>query len=855
MAYNEIRPIALRINPDLGQLPCTFETLCFPEEWKRSLIKMQSEANQRKSDETSLPIRDLNKTMRALVPDLISIDPYAGRIGERIWLRSGTRSASSEALRLLMYWWGKFSFAKVAGPALSNTLNQLTVDQLVWNSETLDLANWDTYPNGTAKHRDEAQYSVLPDLIASKLSHQDAAFELHERNLNFFRVPISPGGKGAELISWPPLDSEILGQRYYYSILVTITVQTLPFQAFPAIHLDFGVRRWVSLPTKIAGGETSVYLRSHVPWIEGIQQSNSFQVAPIRWIRTESGPALVWSSYLTNILNQVNPIQVFQVPTELADNPVAGMNIGSTPNAAIVYRNALKPKHFVQPGLMPSDRKPLTEQIAALLAPDFVLINSLQLVSRPPAPDNPFTAKVSAKEPEVSEDLLAARHAMISSVTNKAISLEIYYQKPETLQVFRDEISELLGLQLPSQLPAILQPSDLTITVNARPLGAIGDALKLDAKIGNPVDRAYQAITLRKDFIGKQLADTTQPTVAFIELANADAFEDVDDEDDPKRAIRAGFAHVNRHTQFIDRDSEESIKERVKKSLLDGFRQLGVHRYLNTSEGLPQGWNYAGIWLIRQSRDRSPARTQQFIPVIVFIDGNDGKVSAIAPGMDDWMSYADTLLAIGQGKVSGYDNRKLALPFIQEKLENDVVPQGNTLLLCDAQNLRQTWPWLGNARISVDSLTFGEENPRPASDWPGLRVVRVRNSDQHETPEWYAEKGDDFGFSKGLFRMGNRVFASTYGKASQFKKVSKNMSILDFPSATSWNPGLYELTVAAIQPGDDVEKIVGFAHSLRNVSIQYDDATALPLPLHLAKLMEEYVLILTFELDDESVGG
>lgn len=293
-----------------------------------------------------------------------------------------------------------------------------------------------------------------------------------------------------------------------------------------------------------------------------------------------------------------------------------------------------------------------------------------------------------------------------------------------------------------------------------------------------------------------------------------------------------------------------SLLERSKKALLDGFRQLGIHRYTTSVEGLPHGWNYVGVWLIYRSKQKDPSGIHQYIPVVVLIEGENGNVLATAPGMDGWMPYAEVLLTIGQGKINGYSRPYQVLPFIQQRLEHDILPQGDTLLLCHAQNLRRAWMWLANGRLSIDSLSFGTESPLPITEWPGLRIVRVRSSQQDETPEWYAVKPDDFGFSKGLFQMGERVFASTYGKPMQFKNTSKGSSILERPTDAAWNPGLYELVVSAVQPGDDPADVAAVAHALRNGSIQYDDATALPLPLHLAKLMEEYILVVNAENEE-----
>jgi hypothetical protein len=52
-----------------------------------------------------------------------------------------------------------------------------------------------------------------------------------------------------------------------------------------------------------------------------------------------------------------------------------------------------------------------------------------------------------------------------------------------------------------------------------------------------------------------------------------------------------------------------------------------------------------------------------------------------------------------------------------------------------------------------------------------------------------------------------------------------------------------ELTVAALQPGDDPWVWAAIAHELRMSAQHFTDATVLPLPLHLAKKMEEYVYL------------
>jgi hypothetical protein len=317
-----------------------------------------------------------------------------------------------------------------------------------------------------------------------------------------------------------------------------------------------------------------------------------------------------------------------------------------------------------------------------------------------------------------------------------------------------------------------------------------------------------------------------------VEIQGAEYYEQRNGEADPKRAIRNGFAKAGYLSQFIVLDHEQPVKDRAKRALLDGLRQLGIHRGSAAGSLLPQPWNCAGIWLIYQSGKVSFTGKQQFIPVVVTISGSDGKVYATAPRIDGWLSYQDALLRIAQDGIRGYERAEQALTYIRQTICNQIPSDGDVLLLCHSQNLRRTWQWLGDAKLNPDALSFGGEVLGPMTDWPGLRLVRVRSDMSHETPEWYAHNDTQQGFSNGLFRISDRVFASTYSKPAQFKKTAVTASILERPTMAAWNPVLYELTVAAMQPGDDPAELATYAHSLRLAAVQYDDATALPLPLH-----------------------
>lgn len=843
MRYEQIRPVSFRIALNVPELTLAHREMRFPEEWKSPLLELQVEATGRPASKTSIPISDLNKALRALVPDLLAVDRYATRAGERRWLVS-TTEINPEALRLVILAWARASFGSVKSGRLDPVLRQLTSDMLIWRNEQIELTGWDTHPNGTACPAHDAQFRLLPDYIASRLCEPNTRFELKHQVLHFRRVPVAPSRQGAELISWPPLEHELRGKSHYYSYLITISVQTIPFVSYPVIYVDFGIRRWVSQQTRPGKNQTSVYLHTSVPWLPELHHSSSFQVASTKWTKSDGQFVMTWSSHLPEVLEALNPQQPFPDPRDLFENPFAGLNLNGGPNAAIVYKEGMVPRHPSKPGLMPADRFDLAQQVAAALEPEFVFTEMMPRVSysRQFSTRNPFTE-------EPTDNGLAERRISVSRAIGEQVTFEVHYQREETARTFVEHICDVFEISsVPTFFPFQFRADGIAFTVNCRQLGKLGDALHLDPGIKNKRDQQQRSVEERIALIRQELFGAEEPTIAFVELAGKDHFNG----NDPKQTIRTGFAHTGRLTQFIDLKSDVPLEQRIKQAVLDGLRQWGLLPAIASTVDDATSTNYAGLWLIQKRPGVSWSRDWEYLPVFVFVDSADGSVLALFPGLDKWLPYPEALLALGQGIGKGFKYPNQALNYIQQTIQSEIVPSGHTLLLCHAQNLRRTWTWLQDKCMKPDLLQFGDSGEIPIQDWPGLRIVRVRSNAQSETPQWYATQNDRIGLSKGLFQISERVFASTYGKPVQFKMVSTKVSKVERPSAVAWNPSIYEMTVAAMQPGDNPAQLATVAHELRDISIQYEDATALSLPLHLASLMQEYVQLTASEDDLES---
>lgn len=901
--YNQLRPLAFRMDQEAvaGKAELTaypYWTLGLPEEIKQELLKLIAKAGNRSIDKVHLPVHVLNNAARMLIPNLIAIEQYAGRVNTQPWLYGFVSPeieypASSEAVALLVRSWIRTVLSdKIPATTLRTVAQQLTANMFTWKRETMDLTHWkytggDHANDGTAipyeKGTSRNGFILWPDLIASKLSQTHLSWGRH--SLTFKRVPTSPGQHGIELVSWPPLEEQENNQIWPYSVLLTLTLQTVPFQNFPVLYCDVGIRRWagpkVYLPKKI---ETSVYLLDQVPWIQGLPQHQSFQVAPIKWgyipenqvTGEKGGPRLGWGSDLIPLLEDLHLNKnTFPDPQELADNPYRFIQPErpSAPVAGIVYRSGLTPSHKVGTGLMPRDRRHFAEQIASILQPEFVFIPPYERqIYSVSIPSNPFF-KEKKKQKDQAEEAIAplagtvaerikAVHSVIPS-----LKLIILYQSEEVHQALRSAIEELLGY--PTD-----EVASQNIRVESRSLGALGE--KLSVKSGSYAtrhDRQREAINQRATEIAAQLEPAVGDVGVLIELDDEDAF----DEDDPKHALRIGFGRKGYHTQFITPQPDEiklskkeksqletQLKERTRTAVRDLLRQFGVIGSLpsvsykpgklqQNTLSIPDPLHYLGVWLIKLSK-ASPTHIDLDIPVLVHMASNSWGVEVLAPGWKDWLPYRKAQLTLLTQQFTKALKPDEIYQFLLETLNFCLPNFGDTILFCHAQNLRGVWKWLGNEQVT-------KTLPKELAQHDHLRIVRLRTG-KPEIPEWYAQKGqDEYGFATGIFAMNTsgHVFAGVQDKPPAMRGLSKDLSkvlsqttldkktqevkILDpRPDIRALNPGICEMTISCSIP-EDAQMCAVVTNELRdNFASHFHSPTVYPIPLHLASLLNEYVL-------------
>ena len=128
----------------------------------------------------------------------------------------------------------------------------------------------------------------------------------------------------------------------------------------------------------------------------------------------------------------------------------------------------------------------------------------------------------------------------------------------------------------------------------------------------------------------------------------------------------------------------------------------------------------------------------------------------------------------------------------------------------------------------------------------GVRIIRIRSN--QEVPDYFTElspKSSDENLqhssASGIFKYED-VYWEIHSRPNddRYTRSFRESKILHprHPFAEKDRIELYPLQ---LQPGDAAEKWIFYTNALRDLPIQYNQSTVLPLPLHLAKGLEKYL--------------
>jgi pPIWI_RE module N-terminal domain/RNaseH domain of pPIWI_RE/MID domain of pPIWI_RE len=838
MKYTHIRTSAFTLRPT-ARLP-KYVSLEFPKHWVQPLLSWYAEVKGRSGQPVGLPIQSLNATLRALIPDLVGVQSYAGiqkNGSSQPWLYSA-EPISSEHLQVILQAWVRVEFAKM--PHLHQPIFDLiqTTD-LIWKSAPVTL-------------KSPGFYTLLPDVIAACL--EPHAIEASGILLKWRRAPFASGESGAELISYPPLEH----RGFLWSVLMTITVQTLPFQETPVIHIDLGMRRWEGRgqrqqgPIRLGGGKTSAYILTSVPWIAGMHHSRSFQAAQLQNFKTNTGFEVGWSDQLPQILQALN-INHLPEPRDLLEQPLGKASDCKEDAVLITYRNDAFTRHPVEPGFSSFDRRQLIERIAAALEPILEFTPPSLPVKIAPGvaiPKNTFAAvgrqgkltqdetKNAATNTAIQNEISATLESRVKAVRAVIPSLNIeVWSEPQgpTLPAIRTALRECFGV---AERDGKHQVGTLNIDVRVEYSNRVIPDLQKNGE--------HEFVK----HLEQKLGVVHVPTLAIIELPSKDHWQK-EKKPDPQRAIRQAFARTGRIAQFIVPNTENA-RIRATRALLDGLRPFGVHEtaaWFGRLQGFRASLGILGFWLLdhRIPTGKGDDKTHHQLPIAVYVSTENPGVFVSAPWRNGFgfIPYAEALVRIARGEIQTFGTRELrfenALSFVASTLD-EFREHPNLLVLAHAQNFRRVWKWLMNNYLELDAFTLAGKRIT-AQNRPNWRIARIRDSTGNEVPEWFGVKADGEGPTKGVFQINKRTFYTSQSRSDTMQAPQKLTKFGDRakPNKSAPQPNLLEVSFPFAPSVHDLPRWAALVSEMRNLSIQHNDATSLPYPLHVARKLEEYL--------------
>ncbi|RFS81575.1 DUF3893 domain-containing protein [Actinomadura spongiicola] len=881
-------------------------TLALPADWEAPIRRLYQHGMtpQQAERRQLIPTKSINQLMRALAPDLLSVDHNATFGTDQPWLYA----ASPYPTRIINSFvgaWLRDLQQKPEDPEsaslLHKTFRLLDASGLTWQPANVDLLEQTTSAGGTSLPASHL-YRLLPDVLAARIAAQPA-YEHNGKTLQFRQVAGDAKVGGAELMSWPPRtyqsnNKDDDGKKtWYYSAYIRLSLRTVPFSPVPRIHLSTGIRRFVRgqvwMPTE---GGVSVYLLPDESLIPDGPTPHRFSVAMMEWNRgttdwRHGGPQGMLLG--VSALDQLPPVDRL---VKEADRWIDGPNDDNI--AVAVSHHAAMGYHAIGTGLMPSERRRLTEWAEQALAPDFLPVPLLtrsryskpakkqlekrRSIPKKELPEEKLAAILAENEAISGRNALRRRKHLAEAIDGLPFVAVVLYQT----EGMRNRIIQAAerGLDLVSHRVEdgpetwTWRTEEIEVKVHALPIGELAAPLGGDSPPAKGGEHNQQ-ITSRRHavaaFIKKLKVKMPGAQVAFVELDGKERFAKSKRRADPKYAIRLGLADAGLVSQFfrpLDPDMEPDEAEadavfRAEAAWLDGLRQTGM-RFVplhSLGDSIPENLNQLAFWLVKRRSD-GPTNRAQFTPIAVLLRPGQKCIMGKTADMSEWVPYPQLLRSLtshiskAELKTAAQQSAATAA-FVKKTLS--AMRGSPTLVLVRAQNIRYRWPWLLNRGLVQDRIGF-DSGPLQRIGLIGkqLRFIRVADSERDETAEWWApaellsekhEGKQRGGIAKGLWvaQDSYHVFyssadrASTHPVSSEMAKLTSHVNDKGYsefkPTKNAWNPELLELVVACMQPGDDPEKWAMFVHQQR-LCDDYRDVLGLPLALHLAKLADHYAL-------------
>lgn len=796
--------------------------LGFPLSWKEKLIRLTKEKNPKSKIEYGLPTHALQKLVDSWMDGIVSMSPLKENSNDSHWLAS-TIPFDEKRINILL------GIIRVWITATYISTNKVKPSVILMAKDLCsEIEANEFYPLCSEKEvllsmadgqvSDEA-YQTIPLIVVNRLVGQD--IEICGKQIH-----LSYAAKN-ELVS-SIITEPKFGHKY--SFVYKFSVQTTPPEREALLLCHISIRRWIygrKNKTK------SPYLKNAI--ISHIRVSDD-KICKIPIQYDYETKSLDWKSQDRECYNLYG-YKTLPVVDDLWD-----IVEGEDNSYMLPYTNGMEGfiKSAVGTGVPVKDKAEVYEYIFDLLG---------DIVYKPSVPNRISTRqKLSCyKSPQEYATREDFRKWVVSCTETDKLHFELY-----GLLSYTEHQSLLAAIKnkIISDFGDENNNSCLSIDIVIKEIGDIANPIKKDERLK------------RCDEIKEELGDINDVVACICIIPEADKYKD---DRDPKQIIRNSFARSGRIVQFVVASSEEDSdnQQKVEHTVYDLYRQLGIVTLVNTE--LLKSYKLSNVTCVGMhvfTQIHGSKQKARFMPLYVSHNLSTGKTRVQCDAFEENnVCYRKACLEMA--KLFWNENLEKSCidasfspakqKLIQMKNRSDFEDQGAVLLVCSDGNARELWRGISDKSISgytetadyiPEQIDVGSQKTsyKISLIGTGIRVFRVRNN--AEVPDYYTSQREDGNYSSasGIFKYGKVFWAISQKPNDPKYNRSLKESRLDYHFIDYAEKDMIEIYPLQLQIEDDPSVWTKYITDLCSISIQYDQSTTLPLPLHLAAALEEYLL-------------
>jgi len=819
---NKIHPLAYSLSP--GQ-PCNLYYLGFPETWKVSLLDIARKNNPRFKDEYGLPSNALKKLVESWMEGVIALAPLKNGSHDEHWLTSCYAYSEKDIMALcdIIKAWVKATYVTPlrASPLVkklaNDFCNKIKPEELAALQSSSQVCL--TLDNGTVC---EEAYQAIPLLAINRLLGKEIILCGQTLHLCY--------SAKNQLISCPISDPN---SQHQYSFVFDFSVQTTPPERKALLLCQMSIRRWVP---DTSDKNYKPFLRENINAHIKVGP-NKYCRVPITYNYTSSQGD--WKEQDKECYNTWGYELLPPAQDVLLDPAAYAAKI------VLPYKNgmwwAAEPK--IGTGVSVVDKAFLSKSISALLGD---MICGQPEANRILRSRQKFSYFTSPQQYRSSEEF---REWVSRCAETDRIVFEIY-------GLWKDSAQQEMLRQIQAKIEQDFGPDNgtscLQIQCVRREVGSFADAMPDDSK--NTQMRRCDEIV---DSLG--IADAV--TACIFVLPGQDCYT----QGDPKQVLRNAFARTGRIVQFITPE-EEGKFNKISYAVYDLYRQLGVVTLPNFQKKVPPLANTPCIGMHLYTQIHGIANKARFLPIYVTVNIPEGRTRVHCDAFTNrTVSYREACLEMARLFWKNDLEQRCVdasrAPAKQKliELKNYYYAKENGILLVVQSdgNTRAVWRGISDKDIesysAIESYCHTEINVGMLQSPymmslvdSGVRIIRIRSN--QEVPDYYTDPSEksteehlQLSASSGIFKYDDVYWGiHTRPDDPQYRSSFKT-SRIDHPQQRFAEKDMIELYPLQLQPGDKAEDWVFYMNALRHIPIQYNQSTTLPLPLHLAKCLEEYL--------------